>query len=331
MHAAHGGVSTGLSRGGWIFLGVMSVLAAAAATLAPLATYALTLAAFGLVHVFTELRYVDKRFTPRLPFGLTATWLGILGLIVLLRVVRMTADTPLPYAETGELLLVVALAIGALIPLRKASWGRRLVGVLVVGALLVGALLAPLTTLVILAVLHNLTPIGFLAERFEGSGRRAWLVGALLLFGMVPFLIGNGGTRMAAEMLGWSSTLTGPLGTGSVQEHLGVFVPKSLHPRMLALWWFAAAAYLQCMHYAIVIGILPRYEPKTTTRADTYIRWPAARVWLPLLAVIGLGSFLVYAWSFRDARALYGLFALVHAWVEVPVLLAALAPLPRSA
>jgi len=39
----------------------------------------------------------------------------------------------------------------------------------------------------------------------------------------------------------------------------------------------------------------------------------------------------VFAWSFRDARTFYGLFALVHAWIEVPVLIAALAPLRESA
>ena len=36
----------------------------------PLATYTLTLASFGLAHVFTELRYVNSRFNQRLNIDL---------------------------------------------------------------------------------------------------------------------------------------------------------------------------------------------------------------------------------------------------------------------
>jgi hypothetical protein len=44
------------------------------------------------------------------------------------------------------------------------------------------------------------------------------------------------------------------------------------------------------------------------------------------LAGAAIGSLLLFAWSFRDARAAYGVLAAVHAWVEVPILLLALAP-----
>ncbi len=324
-------MTTGLSRGAWGFLGVAALLACAAATLAPLATYALTLATFGLVHVLTELRYVDGRFAPRLPRSLTTAWLGILALIVLLRLVPMTTGAVLPHAATGELMLVTALAIGALIPLRHAPWPRRLIAVLITCLLGYGALAAPLATLALLAVLHNLTPIGFLAERFDHSGRARWLVGATLLFGAVPLLIASGTAQAVMESLGAASSTTGPLGTGEAREHFGAFLPAAWQQRVDALALFAAAAYLQCMHYAVVIGILPRLGAPGPASRRVYVRWPARRIWIPLLAVVAVGGFLAHAWSFPDARAVYGLFALVHAWIEVPVLLAALAPLPEAA
>lgn len=324
-------MSAGLTAKAWLFLVAVAAVSAAAATVAPLATYAFTLAAFGLVHVLSELRYVDRRFSPRLPFGLTAAWLGIIGLIVLLRVVRMTSDTPWPHAAGIELALVCALGLGAMLALRAAAWPRRLFAGAIVALLAYGAWVAPVTTLVLLAVLHNFTPIGFLVERFEGRGRRLWLGGAAVLFVAVPWLIAGGVTNALAESVGWISSPAGPLGSGTLDEHLGVFLPATWHGRFDATWLFAAAAYLQCMHYAVVIGLLPRLEPEQVDERRVYVRWPARRVWVPLLCLIAGVGFAVYAWSFRDARAFYGLFALVHAWIEVPVLLAALAPLPESA
>lgn len=324
-------MSERLSAKAWLFLGVVAVVSTAAATVSPLGTYAVTLAAFGLVHVLTELRYVDRRFSPRLPFGLTASWLGIIGVIVLLRVWRLTAEEPWVHGAAIELGLVVLLGLLALIPLRAAAWPPRLVGAGVVAALAYGAWSAPVTTLVILAVLHNLTPIGFLAERFDGRGRWTWLAGAFVLFVGVPLLIAGGVTNAVTERLGWVMAADGPLGTGTLDEHLGVFVPAHLHERFGVAWLFAAAAYLQCMHYAVVIGILPRLEPAAVAERDVYVRWPGRRVWLAVLVGVAAVGFAYYVHDFRDARTVYGLFALVHAWIEVPVLLAAMAPLPDAA
>ena len=41
-----------------------------------------------------------------------------------------------------------------------------------------------------------------------------------------------------------------------------------------------------------------------------------------------LVSFAAFFLAFSDARAVYGLFALVHAWIEIPILLLALAIRP---
>ena len=61
------------------------------------------------------------------------------------------------------------------------------------------------------------------------------------------------------------------------------------------------------------------------------MRWPRTTVWLAVLVGVAVVGFAYYAHDFADARAVYGLFALVHAWIEVPVLIAAMAPLPEQA
>ncbi|MDA1193963.1 MAG: hypothetical protein O2894_02155 [Planctomycetota bacterium] len=316
-------MSPALARGTWCFLAGVATAACLAATFAPLATYALTLAAFGLVHVLAELRYVDRRFSARLPPRLLNTWLALIGVIVLVRLVGLATDAAPMVLPAIEVALVGLLALTALPVLRRAATWKAAVAVVLGGLLLAGAVLAPLATLVLLAVLHNLTPIGFLLERLDGAARRRMVLGVAVLFGVVPLAVAAGvPTRVLAGL-----DSGGVLGAGPLADQLGTFVPAAWRGGDFAVRLFAAAAYLQCMHYAVVIGVLPRLEPAGAAR----IIWPARRTWVTALCVVAGVGFAVFAWSFRDARALYGLFALVHAWIEVPVLLAALAPLPGRA
>ena len=55
------------SRGEIAGMGALLVGALAVSVAAPLPTYVLTLALFGIPHVLVELRYVDERFGARLP------------------------------------------------------------------------------------------------------------------------------------------------------------------------------------------------------------------------------------------------------------------------
>ena len=155
------------------------IASAAAAIIAPVWTYALSLAIFGLPHVLVELRYVDERFSARLPRH-TLLSLGLcLGGIVLMRTLALTGAGSSGFRMTTELLLgllLVAVAVPLLIRLRASA-----IGITVFSALLLGILYAPILTLVVFAVLHNLTPVGFLAERLRGRERRR----ALMLAGIV--------------------------------------------------------------------------------------------------------------------------------------------------
>lgn len=313
----------------WLVAGTASA-AAVCAVLLPLATYAVTLAAFGLVHVLAELRYVDGRFSPRVPWRLGTVLLAIVGGIVLARLLGLAQVLPRRAVGWVELGLVAALAACTLPLLKRAGPRRALVGLTLVGALIAGAWYAPLATLVVLAVAHNLTPVGFLAERLSGRARRRALVGCGVLFVGVPALIVSGWPAQALTGLGLGGSGVGVLASGGLQAHLGVFVPAGWRGGPRAVDLFAAAVYLQCLHYAVVIGVLPRLAPANGRMPRLRLRWPAPRRFALLLLAAGGISLAVFAIDFRDARTLYGLVALVHAWIEVPVLLLAMA-LPSGA
>ncbi len=142
------------------------------------------------------------------------------------------------------------------------------------------------------------------------------LVPAALVAGVAdPVLAPFGGARLDAALL-----RTGPL-----NAHIGVFVPRSLFGWSRAEHLFAAATYLQCCHYAVVIGVLPRLSRAGAPGAPRpLVRWPSRRVFLAILVAAAGLSLWGFASAFGDARAVYGIAAALHAWVEVPVLLLAL-------
>ena len=87
------------------------------------------------------------------------------------------------------------------------------------------------------------------------------------------------------------------------------------------------------MHYVAVIVLLPRLLQARggPAPAQTIVHWPDWRSFAVIVAVTSAVAFLVYAASYRDARAAYAVAAAIHAWVELPVLLLALGQGFRSA
>src|SRR5688500_12091345 len=86
-------------------------LAALCAVAWPLATYTLTLAAFGLAHVISELRFVALRFGPRLASDLRRALIGLVVLVALGRLARRFDLVDSFSADILELLLGVALVV----------------------------------------------------------------------------------------------------------------------------------------------------------------------------------------------------------------------------
>lgn len=291
-----------------------------AASAAPLATYALSLGAFGLVHVLSEVRYVDERFRLRLSRTLVLGLFGLLAVIVLFRVVLLTGGpTGTPRAQT-ELSLVIGLAAIAAFAMRRAGLLAIAVSAAVVGALAAGAIWMPLGTLLLLAVAHNLTPIGFLAERLRGAERRRAMGLCLLLFAVVPAIIATGIVRSALGDIGLVLPEDSLWGLGGLDSHLSVFLPGALRESVHAVDLFAAVVYLQVLHYGAVIHVLPRLGPGDAPSPT----WPTPRMFTRILCIVGAVSLVAFALTFRDARKVYGVFAAFHAWLEVPILLLAL-------
>lgn len=285
--------------------------------LAPLAVYTISLAAFGLLHVLCELRYVDARFTPRIPRRTVAALSLLLLLIALLRTLGFAGTLPGVFSATAELSLVALLVVVALPHLRRF----RPLGLLALALFLLAIFLAPLAALPILALLHNLTPVGFLAEALPAQRRRQALVRCSVVFLAVPAVIACG--RFGPS--GFD-----PLGAGPLRGHLGAFLPREWTGAAWASSLFAAAVYLQVMHYVAVVYLLPRLSKEWRPK-EALLPWPRPRLFHRAAAAAGALLFVAFALSFRDARAFYGIAASVHAWVEIPLLLMApsLGP-PRS-
>lgn len=291
-------------------------LAALWATVTPLLAYTASLACFGLAHVVVELRYVDARFGRRLPRQLWASSALLIGGVVVLRALRL-GGVVVDDAVAIELALVaLLLLLGAAL-----AWRQRVVGVLgLVVAVVVGAgvVVAPLETLLTLAVLHNLTPLGFAVERAAPEHRwRTFGVGVAVFIG-VPGLIASS----------LPATLLDPLVDVNVRffsarplgEHLGVYLWPSLVDDVRATTWFSAAVCAQLLHYGAVLWWLPRSLGAHDRPALPWPSWPAL---VGGLAVAGGGLALHFAVDFVGARAAYSLPAAVHAWLELPVLLVA--------
>lgn len=307
--------------------GVLVGGAAIAAAAAPLWTYALTLACCGLPHVLVELRYVDQRFAARVPRA--GVWLLALGLvgIATLRAAGIGGIGTASGRVFGELVVGAGL-VALVLPLARRSRGG-IAAVALFAALALGAATAPMETLVVLSLLHNLTPIGFLAERLRGVRRTRALALCAVVFGAIPLALLLGGGELLAGGLAMAPESAGPFGAGDLDQNLPVFVPSPWLGTGFGDRLFAAAAFLQCMHYAVVLGVLPRLGGGDEARGAV-VPWPRAAWFLPVVGVAGALALVGFARDFAGTRATYGVFAAVHAWLELPVLALACGIGPRA-
>jgi len=309
----------------WIL--ALVALATVASVSAPLLTYGTTLALFGGAHVATELRFVDRRFGPRLGSGLRWGLVGLLAVVVLLRLGKALSwwkgELPL------RLELIVVLLLGALVlpVLLRFGGGRAALAVGLLGLLALGLAAAPAATILCLAVLHNWTPLGFVAEASPAGSRRRNLGLALLAFLGLPALVATGlpAALLASLGAGWPELRL--FDSGPLSRNLGVYLPAAWHEAPWALDLFRAAVLAQCLHYTWVIGVLPRL-PSPAGASGPWLGLAEVNGRVFALAVAALSLVGLFGWSqdFHGSRSWYGLVAAVHAWIEVPILLLALVP-----
>ncbi len=291
----------------------------------PLGVYTTTLAVFGLAHVLSELRFVDERYGgaigARLRVALGVILAGVAGSRGLVALGVLDGYS----AVVVELVLLIALAV-AVMPMLERTGVPLVVAGLVATGVWTGLQLSPIHTLLVLAVLHNFTPLAFLAEALPPHQRGSGLGVAVLCFIAVPLFIATGLPRewlTAAELVRPNASL---FDAGGLASQLRVYVPSEWHDRPWAIDAFSAAVFAQCMHYAAVIHVLPGL----TGPGEGTLPWPDRRTFVAAMGAAGLVLLGLFALDFGEGRAIYAIFAAVHAWVEVPILLLALGGTYRS-
>ncbi len=307
-------------RPAWALWWAMAmVVAIAAVSVAPLAAYVVLIALFGLPHVLTELRYCDERFSPRIDVRLIWILGLVVGLIALGRIAVPLGYMPASLTMPVELSLGAVLAVIALFAMRRL----RLLGAVIALALGLGAAFAPLSTFLVVAWAHNLTPLGFTTEITQGAERRRMLTALTIPFFVFPALIAAGGLLWLPDFLSPAiNHFTTLFGAGT--SVLASFLPPGMD-RAAAVPLFQAAVFSQVMHYFAVIIFMPwLLKEKGGATGKPVVPWPRWPVYFVAVAAAALFSFGFYAMAYADARAAYGAAAAVHTWIELPLFLLAL-------
>jgi hypothetical protein len=179
---------------------------------------------------------------------------------------------------------------------------------------------SPVHAFLAFALLHNLTPLGFVAEAMPHR-KDAIGLAALAMVG-VPLVIATGLPLALVAAAGAHFPDATVLSTGPLTDHLASFVHADWHDTRFAVPVFSAAAYGQCLHYVATLHVLPRLQPGAGFGT---IPWPDRKGMTAAIVPIGfVGALAFLVQRFADARSLYGILAAVHVWLEVPALLVAL-------
>lgn len=291
-------------------------LALAVALRAPLVVTVVGLIVFGVLHNVLEIRYVAGRFAA----VLTGRFLGLLlVLTTAIMACRLTAamwPRGARIAEVGVGYLI--LAAGCWIGLR-GIW--LVVGYLVLAVAAWASFSWPAYHFVMLTHLHNLVPLAFLWEWARAIGSRrartAFRLTQVLWVVVVPVVILLG----AADR--WISAAPGVVArfVGNGQQVIATSAPPDASTEV-GLRFLVVFAFMQTMHYLVWVGFLPKFAPDAAGAFDARVPWlRGRRAWW--VGGIG-GAFLavLFLSDYFAGRALYGVLATYHAYLEFPVLLA---------
>lgn len=298
----------------------------------PLLSYSSTLAFFGLTHVLSELRFIDQRFGARLKRSFAITICALLVGVVCLRTAMVLGFMPLKMAFNGEVVLIFFIALASLINIESKTIKSKVLPFVVALLLALGLFVSPISTILILAVLHNLTPMGFILEITPpGSKKLAFLL-CSAVFLLIPALIGSGLLATLLEPLVGIHNNVSIFPTGPLDKHLGVFLPSFLKKTDWAVNGFSAIVFAQCMHYLAVIYVMPLFIKifMHKEEAKPYVPWPNNYLFW-FMIFVATSALLVFYWQdFAWARSLYGIAAAVHAYIEIPILLFAFSLIPKT-
>ncbi|MBI5264340.1 MAG: hypothetical protein HY852_21285 [Bradyrhizobium sp.] len=286
----------------------------------PLLVYSLTLATFGLAHVLSELRYVDRRFSRSLERReLVAIAVLLLGALAA-RISGVSGLVGIGTALPVELGFVVAMALSV----ARGSLAQRGLAATIGTALGAATFAAPFDTAVSLSILHNLTPLAFLWELAPRRSRTIIILVASIVFVALPLLVATGLPRLVLQTWLPATSALDPLAAGPLASQLYVYVPSPLLHRAEAIDLFSASVVAQCAHYAAVIIVLPTMLAARDPEAQGIVPWPKGVIFAALLAAASAFAAYRFSLGFVSARALYAIAASVHAWIEVPLIVIAL-------
>ncbi|MBW4621389.1 MAG: hypothetical protein KME17_18765 [Cyanosarcina radialis HA8281-LM2] len=289
-----------------IWAGVIIVFSAFSAIAFPFTTYATTLATFGIAHVAIELRYVDSRFHQQLDRAIEVRLVQLLAAIALLRCCAIWGWMGSWLAYILELCCGMGLVLFATRHLYRQNWRLGAIGIAVSCLLGIGIIIDPIATSITFAIIHNFTPVGFILER-ERSNFKSILLTCGFVFVVIPLLI------ILYQLF---PILTLPLETN--RNYLSAFIAPSWQKLAIAYPLFSAVTFLQCMHYATVIGLFSQW---TKERSPTLLPWLPSKYFYCLLGGISLIFLVAFQQSFTLTRSFYGIAASIHAWLEIPLLL----------
>jgi hypothetical protein len=286
----------------------------------PLPLYVASLALFGLPHVIWEAGFLRRRYAARWPLR---WWLALWIVLLAQAGARMAVWLGAFGGDAAQILdLLALLMLGALLALAPArtGWTARIAGLLLAGAML--WLLDSgefLTALLLLAVIHNFSPLAMVWDMVKDearnqakdsaandtSGRRlALYVSALFV---LPLLVAGGLWAMPAA----------PDGLAMYDSLLDSQLPANWGGAHRAAL-LSAIVLSQCLHYYCVIVLLPQAQRRRSAQALMSPRMLAVAV---AAAVLMCGY---YLHDYTGARTLYAVASGMHAWIEWPVLLLAL-------
>ncbi|MCU0867784.1 MAG: hypothetical protein MUC36_28700 [Planctomycetes bacterium] len=323
-------------------VGVASVAAASAMALVglavacarwPLLIWAATLAAFGVPHAIVELRWVGRRYAAA--WAQLRTAVSLLAVVFLARLLALQCAWPATWIAAAELVLGMLLVVAVVLSRGAgASRARTGVGAALFALLGWGLAVAPIDSLLVLAVVHNVVPIVLLLDRLRDHDlsprqRSRWIAAVAAGFTILPLWLATGGAAQWCELVGPGTTATdaelaAPLQL-TVIDGLMAFVP-SWFPPGRALDLLRTAAFLQCLHYVLVLLVLPRLGPAPRAPAPASTNGPRELPFQLLVAGLAVLFFAAFLCDFRDTRATYGTLAAVHVWAELPAVLLACTP-----
>jgi hypothetical protein len=136
--------------------------------------------------------------------------------------------------------------------------------------------------------------------------------------------------RVALAAIGVVVPSIDPFGVGPLGDHLYVYVPTWPQDTGSAIDLFSASVVAQCAHYAAVIIVLPALLAATDPKAVGMVAWPKGRMFSTIVIVLSSIALYRFATGFVSARALYGIAASLHAWIEIPLIIIALTGRPHA-